>query len=220
MTEDLRGALFRDPSVALVVVDVQNDFADPRGSLFVPGGVEVAANCAALMGDASEAGAIVICTQDWHPAITPHFQEQGGVWPTHCVQGSWGAELQRLLPHPDHLVRKGQGQLDGYSGFGSREPSTGRVEATALREVLERRGTQSLVLAGLALDVCVRETALDAVRLGYPTMLVTSATAAVELTPGAGAGALEELEAAGVKLVRRPLSGLPSPQAPATGPRP
>lgn len=201
MTSDLRTALLLGPSDALLVVDVQNDFADPKGSLFVPGGEEVAAQCAALMAEAAAAGAQVICTQDWHPTVTPHFQEQGGLWPRHCVQGSWGAELHPLLPRRTRLVRKGQGQLDGYSGFGSRDPSTERVEATELREVLQRREVRRLVLAGLALDVCVRETALDAVRLGYPTVLVRSATAAVERTTGAGEKALEELAAAGVQLV-------------------
>ena len=98
-------------------------------------------------------------------------------------------------------MRKGQGELDGYSGFGSREESSGRVEATGMRGVLEGLGVLRLVLAGLALDVCVRETALDAVRLGYPTSLVASATAAVELTPGAGQRTQEELAAAGVELV-------------------
>ncbi|MHB1522544.1 MAG: isochorismatase family protein [Candidatus Dormibacteria bacterium] len=201
MTADLRDALPLGPRVALVVVDVQNDFADPRGTLFVPGGQEVAATCAALMVQAAAAGAPVICTQDWHPAVTPHFQEQGGPWPRHCVRGSWGAELHPLLPRPDHLVRKGQGELDGYSGFGSREADSGRVEATGLPGVLEGLGVLRLVLAGLALDVCVRETALDAVRLGYPTFLVRSATSPVELTPGAGQRALVELSAAGVEVV-------------------
>ncbi len=201
MKGDLHDALPLGPNVALVVVDVQNDFADPQGSLFVPGGEAVAASCASLMAEAASAGALVICTQDWHPAVTPHFQEQGGPWPRHCVQGSWGAELHPLLPHPDHLIRKGQGHLDGYSGFGSRDPGTGRVETTGLRAVLERLRVQRLVLAGLALDVCVRETALDAVRLGYPTSLVASATAAVELTPGAGQRTQEELAAAGAELV-------------------
>jgi nicotinamidase/pyrazinamidase len=201
MTADLRGSLPLGPRVALVVVDVQNDFADPRGSLFVPGGWDVAAQCAALMAEAAAAGAPVICTQDWHPAATPHFREHGGLWPRHCVQGSWGAELHPLLPRPGHLVRKGQGRLDGYSGFGSRDSSSGRVEATGLHRVLQELGVERLVLAGLALDVCVRETALDAVRLGYPSFLVRSATAAVELTPGAGQRAIDELAAEGVELV-------------------
>jgi nicotinamidase/pyrazinamidase len=201
MTADLRGALPLGPMVALLVVDVQNDFADPRGTLYVPGGQEVAAGCAALMAEAAATGAPVICTQDWHPAATPHFREQGGLWPRHCVQGSWGAELHPLLPRPDHLVRKGQGRLDGYSGFGSRDPSSGQVEATGLRAVLEELGVGRLVLAGLALDVCVRATALDAVRLGYPSFLVRSATSAVELTAGAGQRTIDELVAEGVELV-------------------
>ena len=201
MTAEAGGALPLGTQVALVVVDVQNDFADPRGSLFVPGGEEVAASSAALMAEADSAGSPVICTQDWHPSVTPHFQEQGGPWPRHCVRASWGAELHPLLPHPDHLIRKGQGQLDGYSGFGSRDPGTGHVEATRLHRVLKGLGVRRLVLAGLALDVCVRETALDAVRLGYPTYLVRSATAAVEVTPGAGQRTQEELLAAGVVLV-------------------
>src|SRR5690606_2352924 len=84
-----------DRRSALVVVDVQNDFADPRGSLYVPGGAEVIA----VINELVEAnrGAFVVYTQDWHPPATPHFEKNGGDWPVHCVAGSWGAALQPRL---------------------------------------------------------------------------------------------------------------------------
>src|SRR5262245_12516288 len=85
--------------VALVVVDVQNDFADPAGSLAVKGAGEVVQAVNRLGAEARAAGARVVYTQDWHPPDTPHFEKDGGIWPVHCVAGTWGAEF-----HPDLVV--------------------------------------------------------------------------------------------------------------------
>ncbi|MGA9774551.1 MAG: isochorismatase family protein [Candidatus Dormiibacterota bacterium] len=186
---------------ALVVVDVQNDFADPAGSLFVPGGDRVAAAVASLMRSAAADGSLVVCTQDWHPAVTPHFQEFGGRWPAHCVAGSWGAELHPSLPPAESVVRKGQGERDGYSGFGARDLGSGEVEPTGLGELLERAGVTRVVIVGLALDVCVRATAIDALALGLQTVVVSAATAAVDLQPGEGARTLAELRKAGAEVL-------------------
>lgn len=183
---------------ALIVVDVQNDFADPAGALFVPGGDGVAARVAALMDQAERSGTLVVCSQDWHPPRTPHFREFGGPWPQHCVRDSWGAELHPLLPQPAAIVLKGEDQADGYSAFSTRDLRTDTVVATTLRQILAKEGIEAVTVVGLALDVCVRATALDAVALGLSTSLIAGATAAVELTPGAGRQALEELRQAGV----------------------
>ena len=88
-----------DPTTALIIVDVQNDFADPSGSLSVKGGTEVNPVINAEIEAALTAGAVVFYTQDWHPRSTPHFEKDGGLWPVHCVAGTWGAEL-----HPDLRV--------------------------------------------------------------------------------------------------------------------
>jgi len=189
-----------DPSTALLVVDVQNDFADPAGSLFVRGGDEVVARINDEIQRAASAGAFVIYTQDWHPPSTPHFAKDGGVWPVHCVAETWGAELHPGLVVAGPSVRKGSNGEDGYSGFTMRDPETGEDRATALEALLHQCGVTQLVVVGLATDYCVRGTVLDARSLGFETTVLTEGVAAVELAPGDGARALEEMAAAGAHL--------------------
>jgi nicotinamidase/pyrazinamidase len=194
--------------IALIVVDVQNDFADPRGSLSVRGGADVIGVINDEVAKAAAGGALLVCTQDWHPGHTPHFAKDGGVWPDHCVQGSWGAELHPALAIPDGtaIVRKGANGEDGYSGFTMRDPVTGESIPTMLEGLLHEAAVTDVVVAGLATDYCVKATALDAVRLGFATTVLTDAVAAVDLEPGDGDRALAELRAAGVRLAtaRRP----------------
>jgi nicotinamidase/pyrazinamidase len=187
-----------DPSAALVVVDVQNDFADPHGSLFVQRGDEIISVVNDEIRAAAGAGAFVVYTQDWHPPTTPHFVDDGGTWPVHCVRETWGAELHPSLTVEGPIVRKGTGGEDGYSGFSMRDTETGRVESTGLHELLQERGIGHVVVVGLALDVCVKATALDAVRLGYGCRVITSASAPVDLQPGDGERAVAEMADAGV----------------------
>lgn len=187
-----------DPGTALIVVDVQNDFADPAGSLHVPGGEDVVGPIDALVTDAIEGGASVVYTQDWHPPVTPHFAKDGGVWPDHCVQGTWGAELHPGLEVRGPIVRKGSNGEDGYSGFTMRDPVTGATMPTELDESLRARGIERVVVTGLATDYCVKGTALDAVALGYATSVRRSLIAAVDLAPGDGDRAIAEMAAAGV----------------------
>ncbi|HEX5265718.1 MAG TPA: isochorismatase family protein [Acidimicrobiales bacterium] len=186
--------------VALVVVDVQNDFADPRGSLYVAGGEEVAAAVGADVRAAGAAGAPVVYTQDWHPPDTPHFAKDGGTWPVHCVAGTWGAELVRDLEVAGPVVRKGTGGEDGYSGFTVRDPLSGAAGATGLESLLRDRGVQRLVVAGLATDYCVMETVLDGLRLGFGVTVLTGLVRAVDLEAGAGDRALAAMEDAGARL--------------------
>ena len=105
-----------DEHTALLVVDLQNDFADPAGSLSVVGGDAVVPAVNAAVDEALAAGVMIVATQDWHPESTPHFEKDGGVWPVHCVGGTWGAELHPdfTLPHTAHRVRKGVNGEDGY----------------------------------------------------------------------------------------------------------
>lgn len=190
-----------DDRTALVVVDVQNDFADPSGSLYVHGGEDVIPLAAAEMTRAERAGALVVRTQDWHPPQTPHFTTQGGVWPPHCVRDTWGAEFAPGLPDIGPVVRKGTGGEDGYSGFTVRDPLSGEESDTALADMLREHGTQRVVVVGLAGDVCVKATALDAVALGLAVAVPLAATRMVELQPGDGERAMEELRAAGVDVI-------------------
>jgi nicotinamidase/pyrazinamidase len=189
------------PEVGLVIVDVQNDFADPAGSLYVNGGSEVVPLVNAEVAQALKAGAVVVYTQDWHPAHTPHFAADGGIWPTHCVQGTWGAQLYPDLTVRGPIVRKGTQGEDGYSGFSMREPDGGPPIPTELDGTLSRGGVQRIVVCGLATDYCVLATALDGVRLGYQVAVLADAVRAVDLTRGDGQRALDELAAAGVVVV-------------------
>jgi nicotinamidase/pyrazinamidase len=191
-----------DPTTALIIVDVQNDFADPKGGLYVRGGEAVAGVINGEIEAATSAGAMVVATQDWHPESTPHFQKDGGIWPVHCVGDTWGAELHPdlAIPTDSARVRKGTNGEDGYSGFTMRDPTTAEEIPTELDGLLRERGTKRIVVVGLATDYCVKATALDAVRLGYDTALLTDAIAAVDLESGDGEKALDEMREAGVAM--------------------
>ncbi len=191
-----------DPLTALVVVDVQNDFADPAGSLAVRDGALVVPVLEAEMAAARAAGATIAYTQDWHPPHTPHFAQDGGIWPVHCVQETWGAALHRALTVEGPVIRKGSNGEDGYSGFTMRDPTTGETVPTELEGILRERAVHRVVIGGLATDYCVRSTGLDAVRLGFATTVLAAAVRAVDLEPGDGDRALAELAAAGVAIER------------------
>jgi nicotinamidase/pyrazinamidase len=191
---------FYDPSSALLVVDVQNDFADPSGSLSVRGGADIVPRLNAEIQRALEAGATVIYTQDWHPPSTPHFAKDGGIWPVHCVTDTWGAAFHPALIVAGPSVRKGINGEDGYSGFTVRDPVTGTDRPTELESMLREQGVARVVIGGLATDYCVRATAIDAVDSGFAVAVLTDAVAAVDLQPGDGERALEDVAAAGADL--------------------
>ena len=189
-----------DPRTALIVVDMQNDFADPKGSLSVAGGAGTIPVVNAAAWAAIRAGAFVVYTQDWHPEHTPHFVQDGGIWPVHCVGDAWGSAFQPDLDVVGPSVHKGANGEDGYSGFTMRDPTTSAEIPTELDALLRVRSIERVVVCGLATDYCVKATALDAVRLGYETTTLLDGIAAVDLAPGDGDRALEEMRAAGVVL--------------------
>jgi nicotinamidase/pyrazinamidase len=184
-----------DQQTALLVADVQNDFVDPRGSLSVPGaaGIVPAINREILL--AKEAGALVVYTGDWHPETTPHFRKEGGLWPVHCVRKTWGAQLSPALLRikGSTLILKGRRGEDGYSAFFFRDPVTGRVGKTALLDLLRKHDIRRVCVVGVATDYCVKHTALDAIQAGLQVTVLLSCVRAVELHPGDGARALEEI---------------------------
>ena len=172
---------------ALVIVDFQNDFT-PGGALGVDGGDAIAGRLNELAADPRFD--LVVATRDWHPADHGSFTEQGGIWPVHCVQGTPGAELHDGLDRArvDVIVDKGQDPgTEGYSGF----------EATGLEALLRERGIDRVTIGGLATDYCVKNTALDALRLGFDVVVDGAAVRAVEVEPGDGERALDEVRAAG-----------------------
>jgi len=188
-----------DGTTALLVVDVQNDFADPAGGLYVRGAEQVVPLAGLEVGAAQNAGATVVYTQDWHPRDTPHFEKDGGIWPVHCVADTWGAELHPSLLVHGPVVRKGTSGEDGYSGFSVRDPVSGAASPTQLQSLLDLE-IQRLVVVGLAGDYCVKETALDGVRLGYAVEVPLALTRFVELTAGDGDRSIQEMRAAGVRV--------------------
>ncbi len=190
-----------DSTTALLVVDVQNDFAHPDGNLYVPGGDLAVEAVNREIETAASGGAMIVYTQDWHPPSTPHFEKDGGIWPTHCVRDTWGAEFHpelRIVNGP--VVRKGTGGEDGYSAFSVRDPESGEVTGTGLSEMLREHGIERVVVVGLARDVCVKETVLDAIRLGFQASVVVDATRPVDLEPGDGERALAAMAEAGADL--------------------
>src|SRR5450756_2036004 len=139
-----------DTTTALIVVDVQNDFADPAGNLSVADGDAIVPYVNGQIAAALAGGAFVAYTQDWHPPSTPHFAKDGGPWPVHCVAGTWGAAFHpALTADAGPSVRKGANGEDGYSGFTMRDPLKEATVPTELDGLLrgrvERRGTNAVV---------------------------------------------------------------------------
>jgi nicotinamidase/pyrazinamidase len=139
-----------------------------------------------------------VYSQDWHPPDTPHFAKDGGVWPVHCVAGTWGAELHPALEVDGERLRKGTGGEDGYSAFSVEDPRSGDRSSTGLVTLLHDHRVERVVIVGLATDYCVRETALDAVQDGFVATVLRDGVRAVDLDPGDGDRALADIAAAGV----------------------
>lgn len=190
-----------DSQTALVVVDVQNDFADPGGGLYVNDGAAVVPVINDEIAKAREVGAFVVYTADWHPESTPHFAKDGGIWPVHCVGNTWGSEFHPDLVVDGPVVRKGTNGEDGYSGFTMKDPQGEETMPTELAELLRDRGVTKIVVTGLATDYCVKATALDGIGEGFDVELMTAAVRSVDLNEGDGDRAMEEVSEAGGKLV-------------------
>ncbi len=196
--DDRAARISYDDATALVVVDMQNDFADPDGSLYVAGTDDIVELVNTHLQAARSGGSTVVLTQDWHPPETPHFVTGGGPWPPHCVRETWGAELHPDLgTDADLVLRKGTGGEDGYSAFTVADPTTGDTTSTGLAAYLDARAVTRVVVVGVAGDVCVRATALDAAGAGFDTEVPWDATASVDPDQGA-AGARADLADAGV----------------------
>ena len=175
-------------SSAILIIDFQNDFT-PGGALAVEGGDEIAEPIARLVPEFDH----VFATRDWHPPDHASFETQGGPWPVHCVQGTHGAELHPAMRHipVEAIVDVGAEREDeGYSGF----------EKSKLEELLREQDVDRVAVVGLATDYCVRASAIDACELGFDTTVITDAIRAVNVDPGDGERALEEMKEAGARV--------------------
>jgi nicotinamidase/pyrazinamidase len=173
---------------ALLIIDFQNDFC-PGGALAVAEGDQIAEPIGRLW----ERFDHVFATRDWHPPDHSSFETEGGPWPVHCVQGTPGAELHPSMDEVEieAIVDVGREREDqGYSGF----------EKSDLAEMMRERGVEEVAVCGLATDYCVRASAIDACREGFDTTVVTDAIRAVDVEPGDGERAVEDMQAAGAKL--------------------
>lgn len=177
---------------ALLVVDVQNDFC-PGGALAVAHGDEVVQPLNKLIDEFLERGEPVFKTRDWHPEKTKHFAAYGGTWPVHCVQNTKGAEFHPQLIDDMHVrtISKGMGDEDSYSAF----------DGTDLALQLRRLGVEEVWVGGLATDYCVKNTVLDALKEGFRVKALKDAMRAVEVNPGDGERAIEEMRTAGADIV-------------------
>ena len=199
----------RPANQALIVIDVQNDFC-PGGALAVAQGDAIIAQINALMGQFQT----VVLTQDWHPADHSSFAANHAgaapfstvqmpygaqtLWPSHCVQGTKGAEFHPALRSDlaQLVIRKGfRATIDSYSALFENDKTT----PTGLDGYLRARGVTGLTLVGLATDYCVAFSALDAVAQGFDVTVLQSACRAIDLD-GSLARQKQAMAAAGVVL--------------------
>lgn len=178
---------------ALIIVDVQNDFL-PGGSLAVAHGDEVVPVLNRYIGAFEAAGLPIYVTRDWHPANHCSFKAEGGIWPPHCVAATEGAQFAPGLRHPADAVVVSKAttpQKDAYSGF----------EGTDLAAQLRERNIRRLFIGGLATDYCVLNTVRDAINHDFTVFLLKDAIRAVNVRPGDGQKAEDEMQSLGAKLI-------------------
>ncbi|HEX6989195.1 MAG TPA: bifunctional nicotinamidase/pyrazinamidase [Bacillota bacterium] len=190
------------PGDALIVVDVQNDFC-PGGALAVPDGDRVVPVLNSWIDQFHDRGLPVIYTQDWHPVDHCSFTAQGGPWPVHCVQDTPGAAFHPDLRVRGEVFRKAfRTDPDAYSGMEACRVADGRLQAEqTLPRWLREQGVRRVLVGGLATDYCVRATVLDALREGFQAVVLRDGVRAVDVEPGDGERALDEMARAGAVIL-------------------
>lgn len=174
---------------ALLIVDLQNDFC-PGGTLPCAKGDRIVLGINRILN----LFPFVFATRDYHPENHSSFAEQGGPWPTHCVEGTYGAELHPGLKYEliDEIFQKGEDpQTDAYSAF----------EAPGFLEKLNKEKIKRVFVCGLATELCVRATVLDLKRAGFKTYVLTNLCGAADINPGDGERALLEMKRRGAVLL-------------------
>jgi len=166
---------------ALLVVDIQYDFL-PNGALHVPAGDQVIPVTNRLIEAANQAKALIIASRDWHPTNHSSFQAFGGPWPPHCVQESPGAKFHadvRFPPHTLIISKATEPDQEAYSAFAGQT-----ADGQALVDILQQHHIKRVIICGLALDYCVKASSLDAIKQGFETVIIESATRAINQEDG------------------------------------
>lgn len=174
---------------ALIVVDVQNDFC-PGGALAMKEGDRVVSVFNRYIELFEKSGGPIYAARDWHPKNHSSFKAQGGPWPPHCVQETEGANFHPDLKLPAHAIIISKGwrvEDDSYSEF----------EGTNLELYLKRKGIRRVLVGGLATDYCVKNTVLDARRLGFETYLLVDVSRGIDVKKGDSEKAIEGMKKAG-----------------------
>jgi len=176
---------------ALIIVDVQRDFCS-GGSLPVPEGEKIVPILNKYIEKFFKAGALIVATRDWHPPNHVSFKGYGGIWPPHCIQGTPGAEFHPdlNLPKETKIISKATlADKEAYSGF----------DGTELERELKNASIQRVFIGGLATDYCVKSTVLDALKIGFETVLLMDAIKGVDVNPGDSERAIKEMIERGAK---------------------
>ena len=171
---------------ALLLVDMQNDFF-PGGSLAVPEADDIVSPANRYIKIFIEKGLPVLFSRDWHPENHVSFKYKGGLWPSHCVAGTKGAGFHPLLNIPDNakvISKAVEDKMDAYSGF----------QGTDLDSHLISGNIKRIFIGGLATEYCVKNSVLDALGLGYKVFLLCDVIRAVDVEPGDGQKAVEEMK--------------------------
>jgi nicotinamidase/pyrazinamidase len=174
---------------ALIIVDVQNDFC-PGGMLPVPRGDEVIPILNKYIEIFNSKKLPIYATRDWHPENHISFKTRGGPWPPHCIQNTWGAQFHPNLNIPPQTIiisKATEPDREAYSGF----------EGTNLKDSLESRGVKRVFIGGLATDYCVKETVMDALKIGFETVLLEDASRGIDINIGDSEKAVNDMVLSG-----------------------
>ena len=183
---------------ALLIVDVQNDFC-PGGALAVNSGDEVVPVLNNWIGQARKSGIPVYASRDWHPKVTKHFKQFGGLWPVHCVKKTKGAKFHPKLRLPASSIVLSKGMdpgKDSYSAFQAIDKN-----GNDFVDILHQRNIKELFIGGLATDYCVKSSALDALKTGFDVKLLTDAIKGVNINKDDSKNAIKEMVKEGAQQI-------------------
>ena len=183
---------------ALLIVDLQNDFC-PGGSLAVPEGDKIIGTLNRYIKIFKQQGLSVCASRDWHPEKTKHFKKFGGLWPEHCIQHTKGAEFHISLKLSEKTIVISKGMDPNKESYSAFEGVDDR--GVPFMDLLKKSGIKELYIGGLATDYCVKNSVLDALKLGFKVKLLIDAIKGVDLNSGDSERAVKEmLENGAVKM--------------------